>query len=397
MRIALLAASLCAAASLAIAQTTTTTPTIGNSPNTVVFIGDSITAFGNAPETGPDQSYGWGWTGQAVFLSNGRIQQLYNAGGPGQTSAQIAARFATDVVAHAPATVVIMAGTNDATASTLSATALASTVANLKSMIDQAKAASIQPVICTIPPRSDATNYNQNVQMINAAIHQLAQAEKIVLVDFYSILVDPSTGIYKSGYDLGDGIHPSPTAAKAMAQFFITATANLFGPAQISLVATNGDATNLIANPLFLTSTAAWTSNGYGTSPAPTYSVVTDPNITGNWFQVVFPHATAAGQSYSVNGPYATMTAGHHMAYSFKFQISGLEENGGILNMGYAWGAQNFTYNYLNDTSGTFYIEFTAGSTSFVPGFFVYPTVNSSSITLKIAQISLVDLTPLGY
>jgi hypothetical protein len=290
-----------------------------------------------------------------------------------------------------------MAGTNDATAPALTPAALASTVANLKSMIDQAKAAGIQPVICTIPPRSDAANYNQNVQMINGALHQLAQAERVLLVDFYSILVDPATGIYKSGYDRGDGIHPSPTAAKAMAQFFITATANLFGPAQISLVATNGDSTNLIANPLFLTSTAAWTTNGYGTSPAPAYSVVTDPSISGNWFQVVFPPATAPGQTYSVNGPYATTVAGHHMAYSFKFQISGLEENGGALNMGYAWGASNFTYNYLNDTSGTFYIEFTAPGTTFVPGFFLYPTVKSSSVTLKIAQISLVDLTSLGY
>jgi lysophospholipase L1-like esterase len=396
MRTALLFASLLSAVSVAYTQTTAST-TAGNSPNTVVFIGDSIIAFGNAPETGPDQSYGWGWTGQAVFLSNGRIQQLYNAGGPGQTSAQIAARFATDVIAYAPATVVIMAGTNDATTATLSAAALANTVANLKSMIDQAKAANIQPVLCTIPPRGDATNYNQNAQTINAAIHQLAQAEKIVLVDFYSILVDPSTGVYKSGYDFGDGIHPSHTAAKAMAQFFITATSNLFGPAQISLVATNNDATNLIANPLFLTSTFAWTSNGFGTAPVPTYSVVTDPSISGNWFQVVFPPATAAGQSYSVNGPYATMTSGHHMAYSFKFQISGLEENGGVINMGYAWGASNFTYNYFNDTSGTFYIEFTAAGNQFVPGFFVFPTVKSSSITLKIAQISLVDLTPLGY
>ena len=378
-------------ASYAGAQTT------GNSPNTTVFIGDSIVAFGDAPETGPDQSYGWGWTGQAVFLSNGRISQLYNAGGPGQTSSQIAARFATDVVAHSPATVVIMAGTNDATNGSFSSTTLAATTANLKSMIDEAKQAGIQPIICTIPPRGDATNYNHNVQMINGAIHQLAKSEKVLLVDFFSILVDPTTGVYKSGYDLGDGIHPSPAAAKAMAQYFITATANLFGPAQEAIVATSGDQTNLIPNPLFLTSTSAWTSSNSGTSPAPTYSVLTDPAISGNWFSFTLPGATAPGQYYAVNGPTALVTAGHHMAYSFKFQIAGLQENGGHLNMGYAYGAQNFTYNYLTDTAGTFYIEFTAPSATFTPGFFVYPSVNSSKIQIKIAQMSLVDLTTLGY
>jgi len=370
--------------------------TVGNSPNTTVFIGDSITAFGDA-QSAPAESYGWGWTAQAVFLSNGRIQQLYNAGVPGQTTAQIAARFQSDVVSYNPGTVVIMGGTNDASVGSLSQTALAATVANLKSMIDAAKSAGIQPIICTIPPRSDASNYNLNAQQINAAIHQLAQAERIMLVDFYSVLADPVTGQYKSGYDRSDGIHPSFTGAKAMAQFFITATANLFGPSQVAITTTEGDGTNLISNPLFLTSTSAWTSNGYGTSPVPTYSVLTDPTISGNWFSVTFPPATAAGQYYSVNGPTAVTTTGHHMAYGFKFQITGLEENGGSMNMGYAYGASNFTYGYLTDTSGTFYIEFTATGTTFIPGFVVYPTVNSSKVQLKISQMSLVDLSAVGF
>jgi lysophospholipase L1-like esterase len=368
----------------------------GNSPNTTVFIGDSITAFGDA-ESSPADSYGWGWTAQAVFLSNGRIEQLYNAGVPGQTTSQIESRFASEVVALNPGTVVIMGGTNDAAAGSFTPAVLAATTKNLKAMIDQAKQAGIQPIICTIPPRSDAANYNLHVQQINAAIHKLAQAERITLVDFYSILVDPTTGVYKSGYDNGDGIHPSPTACKAMAQFFVTATSGLFGPAQESVVATTGDSTNLIANPLFLYPASAWSGNSYGSSPAPSFSVLTDPAISGNWLSISFPAATAVRQSYSVNGPAATMTAGHHMAYSFKFQISGLEENNGYLNMGYAYGASSFTYGYLNDTSGTFYIEFTAPGNTFVPGFFVFPTVKPFPIKLKIAQMSLVDLTNIGY
>jgi lysophospholipase L1-like esterase len=379
-------------ASVVVAQT----PTTGNSPNTTVFIGDSITAFGDA-QSAPADSYGWGWTAQAVFLSNGTIQQLYNAGVPGQTTAQISSRFSSDVLAYNPATVVIMGGTNDASTGSLSSTALAMTIANLKSMIDQAKQAGIQPILCTIPPRSDAANYNLNTQKINGAIHKLAQSEKVLLVDFYSILADPTTGRYKSGYALSDGIHPSSTGAKVMAQYFVTCTANLFGPSQEAITTTAGDGTNLITNPLFLTSVSAWTSNGYGTLAAPTYSVLTDPTIAGNWLTITYAPATAAGQYYSVNGPAAAVTSGHHMAYSFKFQISGLEENGGSLNMGYAYGATNFTYGYLNDTSGTFYIEFTAQSGSFIPGFVAYPTVASSKIQIKIAQMSLVDLTALGY
>lgn len=392
MKLTSLMISMCAFAACIAAQT----PSIGNSPNTTVFIGDSITAAGDA-QYAPANSYGWGWTAQAVFLSNGRIQQLYNAGVAGQTTSSMAARFATDVVARNPGTVVIMGGTNDASTGALSSTALAATIANLQSMVDAAKAAGIQPIICTIPPRNDGTNYNQNAQMINVAIHKLAQSERIMLVDFYSVLADSTTGQYKSGYVIADGIHPSSTGAKAMAQYFVTATANLFGPSQEISTVTNGDATNLISNPLFLYSINSWSSNGYGTSPAPTYSVVADTSISGNWLSFSFPAATAAGQMYAVNGPAATTVAGHNMAYSFKFQITGLEENGGSLNMGYAWGASNFTYGYVNDTAGTFYMEFVAPSTTFIPGFFVYPTVTAQPITLKIAQMSLVDLTALGY
>jgi|GEM_PF-5946905 len=183
-----------------------------------------------------------------------------------------------------------------------------------------------------------------------------------------------------------------------MAQYFVTATSDLFGPSQLGVIATNGDATNLIANPLFLYSTTAWSNNAYGSSPAPAYSVVTgDSSISGNWLSFSFPLATAPNQNYSVNGPAALVTSGHHLAYSFKFQISGLEANGGHINMGYAWGASNFTYNYLNDTAGTFYMEFTAPNGTFVPGFFVFPSVTNSTIKLKISQMSLVDLTNLGY
>ncbi len=391
----LIPATLLVAVSIVSAQTSTT-PTYGNSPNTTVFIGDSITAFGNALAA-PDESYGWGWTAQAVFLSNGRVQQLYNAGNPGDTTTQMLARFQTEVVAYKPATVVIMGGTNDAANGSFNSTTLATTVSNLQAMITAAKTAGIQPIICTIPPRNDFPNYNANVQMINQAIRQVAASAQILLVDMYSVLVDPTTGIYKVGYNLADGVHPSATGATAMAQQFITATQNLYGPSQVSIATSTADSTNLIPNPLFLTSISAWSTNGYGSSPAPTYSVVSDTTISGNWLNVVFPPATAAGQTYSINGPYCTTVQGHHMAYSFKFQISGLEENGGYLNMGYSWGALNFAYNYQTDTSGTFYIEFTAPASQFVPGFFVYPTVTNQAITVKVAQMSLVDLTPLGF
>src|SRR4051812_9442138 len=81
--------------------------------NRTVFLGDSITAFGNAYETGASNTFGWGWTAQATFLSKGRIFQVNNAGVPGNTMAQMLARFQKDVAAYSPEKVVIAGGTND--------------------------------------------------------------------------------------------------------------------------------------------------------------------------------------------------------------------------------------------------------------------------------------------
>ncbi len=63
--------------------------------------------------------------------------------------------------------------------------------------------------------------------------------------------------------------------------------------------------------------------------------------------------------------------------------------------MGYAYGASNFTYGYLTDPVSTFYLEFTARSNTFTPGFFVHPSVTGSNIQLKIAQI--LHITRFGY
>ncbi len=103
----------------------------GVAPNDskVVFLGDSITQY---------------WSSYADFEAEGWI----NKGISGQTSAQIAARFQTDVIALHPQAVHILAGTNDLTAQWVPQ----QTWDAYTQMLTAAHEAGIHVLMGTIPP-----------------------------------------------------------------------------------------------------------------------------------------------------------------------------------------------------------------------------------------------------
>lgn len=102
-----------------------------NSPSNAeaptIFIGDSITAMWQFPSDWPVHNY-------------------VNRGVNGQTSAQMLARFANDVLAAKPRMVIILAGTNDVAQYINPKT----TSNNIRQMEQSAKAAGISVVLCTI-------------------------------------------------------------------------------------------------------------------------------------------------------------------------------------------------------------------------------------------------------
>jgi len=376
------------------AQTTPPQPRV----NSTVFLGDSITAFGNALETGPSDTFGWGWTAQATFLSKGRILQVNNAGVPGNTSQQMLARFSTDVTPYSPDKVVIAGGTNDIPTTAITAAQLSTITSTLGSIVDMAEAAGIQPILCNVPPREDApvAIHEANAKALSAAIQTLASSKQVqygnvVFFNLYSAVVNPSTGGYLPGYDLGDGIHPSVKAATAIANAFVAATATVYG-SSVYLPWSNSSTFNLVPNALFMNAIGNSWSAGYGNAPAPSVSVVTgDPSIVGNWMQMVFPPATAAGQYYSYNLDNVAVTKGATYALTFRFQISGLEANGGSVVVVYGYGGPNASYNMTEDvTDGTFYLESTALSGQMNPGIVVYPGL-TGAITIKMAQVGLLE------
>jgi acyl-CoA thioesterase I len=169
-------------------------------PHRIVLMGDSITE-------------GWSWMSPS-FFSGGRI----NRGISGQTSGQMLGRFQADVIALHPASVHILAGTNDLAGNT-GATSIARIANNIRSMVDLARAHRIKVVLATVlpvakydwRPEIDAVS---SVRTLNEWIRHYARSKRIVLVDYFAALDNGKSGL--SPEDSRDGVHPTATGYAKM-------------------------------------------------------------------------------------------------------------------------------------------------------------------------------------
>lgn len=254
--------------------------------NRVVFLGDSITIRNDTGTT--NQNWGDGWTTYASLLSGGKISKVRNAGVAGNTSAQMLARFDTDVTPYAPNVVSILAGTND----TGSGVALATTATNIRSMVAKCFAIGALPVLGTIPPCATGTpaNRQRDIVRLNEWITRYAQTSGLPLIDFYSTLVDTTTGGYQSAYNSGDGIHPSAAGDLVMGQLASDVLSPLIRAWTPPLVGFNTEPESGPINGMFLVDTNSdgvpnnWT--GAGGSSGFTHSIVTDANVRGQMAKI---------------------------------------------------------------------------------------------------------------
>jgi hypothetical protein len=75
---------------------------------------------------------------------------------------------------------------------------------------------------------------------------------------------------------------------------------------------------------------------------------------------------------------------------AFRFQITGLEANGGMVVITYGYNGPNVSYNMTEDvTDGTFYLETPAVTGQMNPGIIIYPGLKGT-VTVKMAQVGLV-------
>ncbi len=187
-------------------------PLPDESPERVVFMGDSITdSWG--------RRYGKFFEGKPYL----------NRGISGQTTPQMLVRFRPDVLAHKPKAVVILAGTNDIAGNTGPMT-LEQIQGNLQSMAELAKANGIRVVLASVLPVCDYIRPQterrpmEKIRALNAWLRDYASRTGAVYLDYYSAMLDEA-GSLKQELTY-DGLHPNeagyavmePLAAKAIEQ-----------------------------------------------------------------------------------------------------------------------------------------------------------------------------------
>lgn len=236
--------------------------------NTVVVWGDSYAARTDATsgiDTYRSAQAPWSW---AAVLTRHRMRLVKNAGVHGQGTADILARFDTDVAAHNPGWVVIMAGTNDV-AGGVSAAAVRD---NLTAMLDAVASIGAYAVVATIPPRNTLTAAQRLVQVqVNQWLRdQAATRKRMALVDFWTPLLDPATfGVNASVAP--DGIHPNGVGAARLGRA-LAAVFNQLAPERPLLGHSTENPLLLTANP-YLTGTGGTLGTGVTGSVAAGWTV----------------------------------------------------------------------------------------------------------------------------
>jgi len=225
---------------------TATAPTIPKLTVTrFVSFGDSITAGENGVDGGPDTS----GLCQPKITSTGGIRQrviLPTAQTyPGQLQAQLSARYTTQsptvlnrgcpgeyavgtntrarfdaIVSTSQYDVVlIMEGSNDLF-QPIRSDPVGSAAAALRSLVGDAKATGVRPLLATIPPMNPAGRRGSGATLVpalNDRIYQVGAAENLAIVDVYAAFNGNLTLLGD------DGLHPTAAGYKVIADTFMTA------------------------------------------------------------------------------------------------------------------------------------------------------------------------------
>ena len=174
-----------------------------------VFMGNSITD-------------NWARLDPEFFSSHGFVGR----GISGQTTSEMLVRFRRDVLDLEPEAVAILAGINDI-AQNNGYISLENTFGNIVSMCELAKAHRIKVIICSTLP-CDRLSWRpeikpaEQVKELNAMLKDYADRNRILFVDYWSVLANGNGGLDKE--ISGDGCHPNIDGYEIMEKTFLDAT-----------------------------------------------------------------------------------------------------------------------------------------------------------------------------
>lgn len=192
----------------------------------IVCLGDSIT---HGYPYGPEASW--------VALSSKMVGlKLANQGINGDSTSGMLERFKHDVLSAAPAYVIIMGGANDV----LMGRSIGRIQDNMKVMAASALAEGVCPVLGMPPPALPGGGFvpialagllAEKMVTIGRWVRSYAEQERIPVMDFYTPMLEPETGMGNPHY-YTDGAHPNQKGyrklARAAAEVLILLKKGLF-------------------------------------------------------------------------------------------------------------------------------------------------------------------------
>lgn len=160
-----------------------------------------------APGTETDGHQNVSWIMHAMQKAFQPLRIIHNAGVVAQTSTQILARFDDEVTAKNPGIVSIFVGANDPNAGVSAAT----TIANIQSMVAKAIAANIVPIVGTLWPNSviNTAAELEALDTINRYIRTLDRMAGVFVWDGFAA-ISSGNNTYPGTTILYDGTHQAP-------------------------------------------------------------------------------------------------------------------------------------------------------------------------------------------
>jgi len=182
----------------------------------IICFGDSLTAGYQSPSLGDVTDKGPTPYGRYLQERLGNRATVIVSGNCGEVTSDMVRRFGSDVLAQAPAYVVLLGGTNDLGWQTEPATI----ARNVQDMCERAKASGIRPVVVTVPSiRADpgATEESHDArawlrshisrrQDLNRLLMAYCRANQIPCVDLFAVTSEPGTFMLAARYS-NDGLH----------------------------------------------------------------------------------------------------------------------------------------------------------------------------------------------
>lgn len=312
-------------------------------------IGDSLTAYsGGTSIATPVQAMspqiydGKGIHAWLRVYMAGDMRMIGNAGIGGQTSAQIAARFDTDVLAYKPDIAAILAGTNDLPDGTNGA----STIANLQGMYEKAAKAGILVLATTIPPATAAQAGQETLRLrVNQWMRGYARSHRgVILADIAAAWQDPTlTGFKVVAAYVHDGVHPSMLGAAVAARVMADAL-RPFVPKNRKNAAPAVAPFNLLTNPHFIGSVGttdantknvggSWMINNISQGVTVTTAARTD-GLRGNYVEIVVPTGKSFTMTTNVTVDGTKLAVGDEIAFNVTVQVAGIETGAVMRSLG---------------------------------------------------------------